>query len=66
MLFRSGQGSPLAQWRSHERRINADFLRLFGDESKVVPPVLAVVVGADTDNTGGSSLGYIADLALVP
>ncbi len=61
-----GQGSPLAQWRPHERRISADFLRLFGDESKVVPPVLAVVVGADTDNTGGSSLGYIADLALAP
>ena len=65
-IITDGQGSPLAQWRSHERRINADFLRLFGDESKVVPPVLAVVVGADADNTGGSSLGYIADLALVP
>ncbi len=61
-----GQGSPLAQWRPHERRISADFLRLFGDESKVVPPVLAVVVGADTDNTGGSSLGYIADLVFSP
>ena len=61
-----GQSSPLAQWRPHERRISADFLRLFGDESKVVPPVLAVVVGADTDNTGGSSLGYIADLMFNP
>ena len=61
-----GQSSQLAQWRPHERRITADFLRLFGDESKVVPPVIAVVVGADADNTGGSSLGYIADLALVP
>ena len=61
-----GQGSPLAQWRSHERRIGADFLQLFGDESKVVPPLIAVVVGADADNTGGSSLGYIADLALAP
>ena len=61
-----GQSSPLAQWRPHERRISADFLRLFGDESKVVPPVLAVVVGADTDNTGSSSLGYIADLMFNP
>jgi Protein of unknown function (DUF3047) len=57
-----GQGSPLAQWRSHERRVGDDFLQLFGDESKVVPPVVAVVVGADADNTGGSSLAYIADL----
>ena len=61
-----GQGSPLAQWRAHERRVGDDFLKLFGDESKVVPPVLAVVVGADADNTGGSSLGYITDLALNP
>lgn len=61
-----GQSSPLAQWRPYERRVGDDFLKLFGDESKVVPPVLAVVVGADSDNTGGSSLGYIADLALAP
>ena len=61
-----GQGSPLAQWRAHERRVGDDFLKLFGDESKVVPPLLAVVVGADADNTGGSSLGYIVDLALNP
>lgn len=65
-IITDGQGSPLAQWRLHERRIGADFLQLFGDESKVVPTVLAVVVGADADNTGGSSLGYIADLALTP
>jgi Protein of unknown function (DUF3047) len=61
-----GEGSPLKQWRPHERRIGDDFLKLFGDESKLVPPVVAVVVGADADNTGGSSLGYIADLVLNP
>ena len=65
-IILDGQNSPLAQWRPHERRIGADFLQLFGDESKVVPPVLAVVVGADADNTGGSSLGYIADLVFSP
>jgi hypothetical protein len=65
-IITDGQGSPLAQWRTHERRIGEDFLKLFGDESKVVPPVVAVVVGADSDNTGGSSLAYIADLALKP
>ena len=65
-IITDGQGSPLAQWRPHERRVGDDFLKLFGDESKVVPPVLAVVVGADADNTGGSSLGYIADLVFSP
>jgi Protein of unknown function (DUF3047) len=61
-----GQDTPLKQWRPHERRVGDDFLKLFGDESKVVPPVVAVVVGADADNTGGSSLGYIADLVFTP
>jgi Protein of unknown function (DUF3047) len=65
-IITDGQGTPLAQWRPHERRVGDDFLKLFGDESKVVPPVVAVVVGADADNTGGSSLGYIADLVFSP
>ncbi len=65
-IITDGQGSPLAQWRTHERRIGEDFLKLFGDESKVVPTVVAVVIGADSDNTGGNSLGYIADLAFKP
>jgi hypothetical protein len=65
-IITDGQESPLKQWRPHERRVGDDFLKLFGDESKVVPPVVAVVVGADADNTGGSSLGYIADLVFNP
>jgi hypothetical protein len=65
-IITDGQGSPLAQWRAHERRVGDDFLKLFGDESKVVPNVVAVVVGADTDNTGGSSLAYLADLVFKP
>ena len=65
-IITDGQASPLAQWRPHDRRVGDDFLKLFGDESKVVPPVLAVVVGADADNTGGSSLGYITDLVFSP
>ena len=65
-IIADGRGSPLAKWRLHKRRVGDDFLKLFGDESKVVPPVLAVVVGADADNTGGSSLGYIADLVFSP
>ena len=65
-IITDGQGSPLAQWRTHERRVGDDFLKLFGDESKLVPAVVAVVVGADADNTGGSSLGYIADLVFSP
>lgn len=52
-------------WVSHARDLNADFVRAFGDESATVPPLLAVVVGADSDNTGGSSLAFVKGLALV-
>jgi hypothetical protein len=61
-IVADGAGSPLGQWRTHAPKVHADFLRAFGDESETVPPVTAVVVGADADNTGGSSLAYVADL----
>jgi len=52
-------------WVSHARDLNADFVRAFGEESATAPPLLAVVVGADSDNTGGSSLAFVKGLALV-
>lgn len=63
-LVVDGAQSPLAQWRSHQRDLRADFLRAFGDETRTVPPLLAVVLGADADNTGGQSLGYLRALQL--
>lgn len=65
-LITDGPEAAIGQWQTRERRTGADFLQLFGDESAVVPRILAVVVGADADNTAGSSLGYITDLTLVP
>jgi Protein of unknown function (DUF3047) len=56
----------LKTWQSHQRNINADFLKAFGNETNVVPPVTAIIVGADSDNTLGSSLGYVADIAVQP
>ena len=57
--------SPTGQWVLHRRDLAADFLQAFGDESRTVPPLLAIVVGADADNTAGASLGYVGDLVLV-
>ena len=65
-LVVDGAQAPMGQWRSHERRIGADFLQLFGDETSTVPPVVAIIVGADADSTAGTSLGYIGDLTLTP
>ena len=60
----SSSASPLQQWVSHTRDLRADFLKAFGAESDTVPPLLAIVVGADSDNTGQSSLGYVGDVLL--
>lgn len=65
-LVLDGTASAPGQWRSHQRNIQADFARLFGNESATVPPVQAVAVGADADNTGASSLAWIADIQLNP
>ena len=59
-----GPESPLHGWRSEKRDIGADFLVLFGDESRSVPPLIGVAIGADADNTAGHSLAYVADVAL--
>ena len=54
-------GSPGA-WSEQRRDLAQDFLRAFGDESASVPPLRAIAVGADADNTGGSSLAWISRL----
>jgi hypothetical protein len=59
-----GSGEPLQQWRREERDLRADFVRSFGDETQAVPPLLAIAVSGDADNTQGRSLALLADLAL--
>ncbi len=61
----SGPPRP-GQWVIVERALGEDFLRAFGDETRVLPALLALAVGADADNTGGSSLGYLGDIVLLP
>lgn len=59
-----GPQAPLHQWLAEQRDIGADFLRLFGDESKTVPPLIGIAVGADADNTRARSVAHVTDLAL--
>lgn len=54
----------LRHWRTHEQDIAADFQKAFGHETDVMPPLVAIVVGADADNTHGTSLAYLGDLTL--
>jgi hypothetical protein len=57
--------SPLKSWVSHQRDIRADFMRSFHAQATALPPLLGIGIGADADNTGGSSLAYLDDLTLM-
>jgi len=65
IVVSSGEARP-GQWTAFERRIASDFRQAFGHESATVPPLMAIVVGGDADNTGGQSLGYVGDVILRP
>jgi hypothetical protein len=43
-----------------------DFQALFGAESPATPPVIAVAVGGDSDNTQGQSLAFLSQLRWLP
>lgn len=58
-------GAP-QRWQQVQRDLARDFVNAFGDETTTVPHVLAIAVGADADNTGGDSLGWLADLTHEP
>jgi len=61
----NGTETATGQWVTQRRRIADDFASLFGAESAVMPPVVAIAVGADSDNTGGASSAYLARLRWV-
>lgn len=56
--------NPLGQWFKHSRDIATDFHRAFGSESDSLPQVMAVLVGGDSDNTAGHSVGLVGDVQL--
>ena len=62
----NGREAPLGQWISQRRRIADDFLQLFGSESLTLPPVVAIAIGADSDNTQAQSAAGLADLRTLP
>jgi Protein of unknown function (DUF3047) len=62
----ANENSPLKVWNEKERNIHTDFLKAFGQETQIVPALSAIIIGADADNTLGSSLGYVSDLQLIP
>lgn len=61
-----GGASSLGHWQPFDQPLARDFMRAFGDETPVVPPLIGVSVGADSDNTRGRSLAHVSDIELRP
>jgi Protein of unknown function (DUF3047) len=59
-----GPPAPTGAWRTERRDLAADFMRVFGDETSELPPLIAIAVGADADNTKSESRAYLSDLHL--
>ena len=56
----------LATWFEESRDVAADFRRAFGDESAEPPPVSALIVAGDGDNTGAASVAHVSGLRVEP
>jgi hypothetical protein len=65
VVLQSG-AAHLHEWMSERRDVAADFVALFGDESRELPPIMGVAIGADADNTRSHSLAHVAALVLEP
>jgi hypothetical protein len=64
-----GLGSPLGQWQRETRDVAHDFAQLFADElpkAAGLPAVRAVLIGADSDNTGAHSVGWVQSIQWLP
>ena len=60
------QGDVPGRWFEEDRDVAADWRRAFGEESAEMPPLAAVAVAADADNTGARSVAHVAGLRFAP
>lgn len=61
-----GAAAPLQRWLEEQQDLARDWKRVFGDESAETPPLAAIAVGADADNTGARSTGFVRALRHSP
>lgn len=60
MIVAEGSEAPAGKWVAFSRNVAEDYRRAFGEDA---PPVIGVVVAADTDNTGETTLAYFGDIS---
>lgn len=59
MVVADSGSAELGRWVARERDVAADFRRAFGHAP---PPIIGIIVSADTDNTGESVESYFGDI----
>lgn len=65
LVLRSAAAGDQGAWFEERRDLRADFRRAFGPEAEGgVPPMTALAVASDADNTGGAALAFFADITL--
>ncbi len=65
-LVLRGQDDGTGRWFDERRDVATDWRRTFGDEGSELPPVAAVIVAGDADDTGGRLRALIAGLTFEP
>jgi Protein of unknown function (DUF3047) len=65
-LVLRNQGDGSGRWHQESVDVAADFRRAFGDESPDLPPLVAVIVAADADNTRAQSVAHLRALSFEP
>ena len=60
------QADGNGRWLEESRDVAADWRRAFGDEAPEPPPLAAVIVAADADNTGAQSVAHVTGLMIEP
>lgn len=63
MIVARNATHPTGAWLDETHDVAAAWRRAFGDEAETPPPIRAVIVAGDADNTGQHTRAYVADVA---
>lgn len=66
MIVARNATHPGETWLDEAHDVAAGWRAAFGDEAATPPPVRAVIVAGDSDNTGERTLAHVADLRAGP
>ena len=66
MIVARNATHPTGAWLDETHDVAAAWRLAFGDEAELPPPIRAVIVAGDADNTGQHTRAYVADVVARP